>query len=198
MRFIVSLVAVSTALGVGAFAFLSAERTITVPALAIASPQVAPESPLRRPRGTRPTANSPRWVVPKRQELRERLHGWSKKARRPRLPLPFRTCPRRPPAPSRNARGPVAWASRGLSRSTPPTRRILNPRRSSGCAVSLSSLMRRTHSVGGRDHRDCPKEEGSAIISFWFRQPWAMVAIPWLAQKYWRRSTGSRLPTPRN
>jgi hypothetical protein len=44
MRFIVSLVAVSTALGVGAFAFLSAERTITVPALAIASPQVAPES----------------------------------------------------------------------------------------------------------------------------------------------------------
>ena len=44
MRFIVSLVAVLTALGVGAFAFLSAERTIAVPALAIASPQVAPES----------------------------------------------------------------------------------------------------------------------------------------------------------
>ena len=44
MRFIVSLVAVLTALGVGAFVFLSAERTIAVPALAIASPQVAPES----------------------------------------------------------------------------------------------------------------------------------------------------------
>jgi hypothetical protein len=44
MRFIVSLVAVLTALGVGAFAFLSAERTIAVPALAIASPQIAPES----------------------------------------------------------------------------------------------------------------------------------------------------------
>jgi hypothetical protein len=44
MRFIVSLVAVLTALGVGAFAFLSAERTIAVPAVAIASPQVAPES----------------------------------------------------------------------------------------------------------------------------------------------------------
>ena len=44
MRFIVSLVSVLTALGVGAFAFLSAERTIAVPAVAIASPQVAPES----------------------------------------------------------------------------------------------------------------------------------------------------------
>jgi hypothetical protein len=44
MRFIVSLVAVLTAIGVGAFAFLSAERTIAVPALAIASSQVAPES----------------------------------------------------------------------------------------------------------------------------------------------------------
>ena len=44
MRFIVSLVAVLTGLGVGAFAFLSAERTIAVPAVAIASPQVAPES----------------------------------------------------------------------------------------------------------------------------------------------------------
>ena len=43
MRFIVSLVSVLTALGVGAFAFLSAERTIAVPAVAIASPQVAPE-----------------------------------------------------------------------------------------------------------------------------------------------------------
>jgi peptidoglycan/xylan/chitin deacetylase (PgdA/CDA1 family) len=43
MRFIVS-VAVLTALGVGDFAFLSAERTIAVPALA-ASPKVAPESP---------------------------------------------------------------------------------------------------------------------------------------------------------
>ena len=72
MRFIVRLVAVLTALGVGAFA----ERTIAVPALAIVSPQVAPEfEALRRPRGTRPTANSPRWVLPKRQELRERLHG---------------------------------------------------------------------------------------------------------------------------
>ena len=44
MRFIVSLVAVLTALGVGVFAFPSVERTIAVPALAIASPQVAPES----------------------------------------------------------------------------------------------------------------------------------------------------------
>ncbi len=44
MRFIVSLVAVLTGLGVGAFAFLSAERTIAVPALAIASSQVAPET----------------------------------------------------------------------------------------------------------------------------------------------------------
>jgi hypothetical protein len=43
MRFIVSLAAVLTALSVG-FAFLSAERTIAVPALAIASSQVAPES----------------------------------------------------------------------------------------------------------------------------------------------------------
>jgi peptidoglycan-N-acetylglucosamine deacetylase len=44
MRFIVSLVAVLTALSVGAFAFLPAERTIAISALAIASPQVAPES----------------------------------------------------------------------------------------------------------------------------------------------------------
>jgi hypothetical protein len=43
MRFIVSLAGVLTAIGVG-FAFLSAERTIAVPALAIASPQVASES----------------------------------------------------------------------------------------------------------------------------------------------------------
>jgi Glycosyltransferase family 20/Polysaccharide deacetylase len=44
MRFIVSLAAVLTPLSVGAFAFLPAERTIAVPALAIASPRVAPES----------------------------------------------------------------------------------------------------------------------------------------------------------
>jgi hypothetical protein len=36
MRFIVSLAAVLTPLSVGAFAFLPAERTIAVPALAIA------------------------------------------------------------------------------------------------------------------------------------------------------------------
>ena len=41
MRFIVSLAAVLTPLSVGAFAFLPAERTIAVPALAIASPRVA-------------------------------------------------------------------------------------------------------------------------------------------------------------
>jgi peptidoglycan/xylan/chitin deacetylase (PgdA/CDA1 family) len=44
MRFIVTLVAVLMALSIGAFTFLSAERTIAVPALAIAPPQVAPES----------------------------------------------------------------------------------------------------------------------------------------------------------
>ena len=44
MRFIISLVAVLTAIGVGAFAFLSAGRTIPVPAHAIASLQIAPES----------------------------------------------------------------------------------------------------------------------------------------------------------
>jgi peptidoglycan/xylan/chitin deacetylase (PgdA/CDA1 family) len=44
MRFIVSLAAVLTPLSVGAFAFLPAERTIAVPALAIVSPRVAPES----------------------------------------------------------------------------------------------------------------------------------------------------------
>ena len=44
MRFVINLVAVLTAIGVGAFAFLSAERTIAVPAQAIASLQVAPES----------------------------------------------------------------------------------------------------------------------------------------------------------
>ena len=44
MRFIISLAAVLTAIGVGAFAFLSAGRTIPVPAHAIASLQIAPES----------------------------------------------------------------------------------------------------------------------------------------------------------
>jgi peptidoglycan/xylan/chitin deacetylase (PgdA/CDA1 family) len=44
MRFIVSLAAVLMPLSVAAFAFLPAERTIAVPALAIASPRVAPES----------------------------------------------------------------------------------------------------------------------------------------------------------
>jgi peptidoglycan/xylan/chitin deacetylase (PgdA/CDA1 family) len=44
MRFITSLVAVSTALGVGAFALLSAEKTIAVPAQVIAPVQVAPKS----------------------------------------------------------------------------------------------------------------------------------------------------------
>ena len=52
MRFIVSLVVVLTALSAGAFAFLPAERTIAISALAIASPQVAPES--------RSVAGSPR------------------------------------------------------------------------------------------------------------------------------------------
>ena len=47
MRFIVSLVVVLTALSAGAFAFLPAERTIAISALAIASPQVAPESSKR-------------------------------------------------------------------------------------------------------------------------------------------------------
>ena len=44
MGFIISLVAVLTAIGVGAFAFLSAGRTIPVPAHAIASLQIAAES----------------------------------------------------------------------------------------------------------------------------------------------------------
>ena len=52
MRFIVSLVVVLTALSAGAFAFLPTERTIAISALAIASPQVAPES--------RSVAGSPR------------------------------------------------------------------------------------------------------------------------------------------
>ena len=61
MRFIISLVAVLTAIGVGAFAFVSAGRTIPVPAHAIASLQIAPESQsLRRPCGTRRSASSPR------------------------------------------------------------------------------------------------------------------------------------------
>ena len=49
MRFIVSLAAVLTALAVGAFALLSAERTIAVPALALASPQVTPERRVAAP-----------------------------------------------------------------------------------------------------------------------------------------------------
>ena len=43
MRSILSLVAVLTAMGIGAFAFLSAEITIAVPAETIASVQVAPD-----------------------------------------------------------------------------------------------------------------------------------------------------------
>ena len=43
MRSIISLVAVLTAIGIGAFAFLSAEITLAVPAETIASAQVAPD-----------------------------------------------------------------------------------------------------------------------------------------------------------
>ena len=43
MRSIISLVAVLKAIGIGAFAFLSAEITIAVPAETIASAQVAPD-----------------------------------------------------------------------------------------------------------------------------------------------------------
>ena len=53
MRSIISLVAVLTAIGIGAFAFLSAEITIAVPAETIASVQVSdPQSAVASSRYT--------------------------------------------------------------------------------------------------------------------------------------------------
>ena len=88
MRSILSLVAVLTAMGIGGFAFLSAEITIAEPAERSPlrrSLQIL--KALRRPRGSRRSASSPRWALPKRREFRERLPGWSKKARQRRLPV---------------------------------------------------------------------------------------------------------------